>query len=215
MKSSGVAGSPQFRTHRGVDRRQPPRRIEPWQLRRLWGLWKKLSMNLTSEEDERTLRLGYTGKILRSVQNDTPADSGSPPAIASWSDLTRSEAGRLIAAMKRDLGPDAVQPKVSPAGRGIIAALAVELFGGEWDRLLHLRIEARFRVGRIDRLTPHQVQELAEELLSRIAHRDLRRHGAPYYGGLEIPGDALKEKIEEVRERFMPEGGWPSGWGKK
>jgi hypothetical protein len=67
----------------------------------------------------------------------------------------------------------------------LIARLAVELFGSDWDAILRERLRERFRLSTVDcrLLTPAQSHAEIEELLSRIARRD----------GVEI---------EEVRGRF-------------
>jgi len=66
----------------------------------------------------------------------------------------------------------------------LIARLAVELFGSDWDAILRERLRQRFRVASPESLAPNEAHAEIEELVSRIARRD----------GVEI---------EEVRKKFF------------
>ncbi len=71
-----------------------------------------------------------------------------------------------------------------PAYRAqLIARLAMELFGADWYRIILDRVIERFRIGRLEELSPAQAHAEIEELVSRLARRD----------GIEI---------EEARARY-------------
>jgi hypothetical protein len=99
--------------------------------------------------------------------------------------LTYGEANRLLRALKEASGSNAAYRAQ------LIARLAVELFGSDWDAILRERLFQRFQVASPESLAPNQAHAEIEELVSRIARRD----------GVEI---------EQVRARFRgarPEGG--------
>jgi hypothetical protein len=125
----------------------------------MFAEWRKLSPGLAFEGTEREARLEYARAHIQRF-----ARSGAAPA--SWSDLTEREAQHLLKSMREESGD-------GPAYRArLIARLGQELFGAPWDRLLADRVAARFRVHRLEDLTPRQAHEFIEELLSRIARRD-------------------------------------------
>ena len=100
------------------------------------------------------------------------------PVIASWNQLSQNEARFLLKIMREESGD-------GPAYRAtLIARLAVELFGPDWDAVLRERLMQRFRVASPESLAPNEAHAEIEELLSRIARRD----------GLDI---------ETVRRRFF------------
>lgn len=164
-----------FRKHKKLDARQ--RQI-------LFGLWKEISPNFEFEPDEseaqpeRAARLRYANDKLGFH-------------VTSWNGLSRSAAGKLIAAMRADLG----RRNLPSRAQKMILALAVELWPEHWDAALRDRIGVRFRVGKVEDLTPSDAHALIDELLSRIARRDLQIA----YG---TASPRLQEKIAELRERF-------------
>lgn len=136
-------------------------------LRALYAEWKKLSPNLEVEsigdrpieeyeDPEREVRMWWTNQQIKNRK--------SP--IKSWNDLKPNEARYLLRCMREESGD-------GPAYRAeLIARLARELFGAAWDRLIGDRLMARFRIGRLEELSPRQAHEFMEELISRIARRD-------------------------------------------
>ena len=141
----------------------------------LFAEWRKLSPNLAIEplegetpaQAERRVRLAWTSDQLKSRKLK----------VETWNELSQNEARFLLKKMREESGD-------GPAYRTtLIARLAVELFGSDWDAILGHRLCERFRVFRPQLLEPHQAHEMIEELLSRIARRD----------GVDI---------EEVRARF-------------
>jgi len=132
--------------------------------------WAKLSPNLEIErlgdraiedfpDPERALRLWWTNEqIAKSLNRQSP--------ITSWSQLTTGQAKYLLKKMREESGS-------GPAYRAqLIACLAVELWGSDWDAFLRERVCERFRLSTLEALTPSQAHDLIEESLSRIARRD-------------------------------------------
>jgi hypothetical protein len=130
--------------------------------------WRKLSPTLnyegrsgeseveTGDGLEREARLWWTN-----LQLQRRGRQGAP--IRSWNDLTAHEARRLLKMMREESGS-------GPAYRGqLIARLAVELWGSDWDSILRERLQQRFGVNRLDELTPRQARAMIEELKSRLA----------------------------------------------
>jgi hypothetical protein len=144
-------------------------------LKALHAEWRKLSPGLASDLPERDLRMQWTNQKFE--QHRSPVVLRAQPVITSWSELTEGQARYLLQVMKEESGS-------APDYRGmLIARLAQDLFGAEWDRLLSERLYMRFEKRRAAELTPAEAHAEIEELLSRIARRD----------GLEI---------EAVRAKF-------------
>lgn len=144
-------------------------------MRALHAEWRKLSPNLaieprdgeTPKAAERRVRLAWTNEQLKSRKLK----------VESWNELTQNEARFLLKIMREESGD-------GPAYRAtLIARLAVELFGADWDAILRERLGDRFQLSTLNSLTAAQAHSMIEELLSRLARRD----------GVEI---------EEVRARF-------------
>jgi len=151
--------------------------MKPELLKALHAEWRKLSPNLaleplegeTPKAAERRVRLAWTKEKLK----------GRKSKVESWNELTQNEARFLLKKMREESGD-------GPAYRAtLIARLAVELFGSDWDAILRARLIQRFRVPSPESLAPNEAHAEIEELVSRIARRD----------GVEI---------EEVRARLAP-----------
>ena len=145
-------------------------------LRACFAEWRELSPNLgieprddeTPQAAERRVRLAWTSEQLKSRKLK----------VESWNELTQNEARFLLKIMREESGD-------GPAYRGtVIARLAVELFGADWEAILRERLRQRFQCFQPSALSPQQAHAEIEELLSRIARRD----------GVEI---------EAVRQRFF------------
>lgn len=135
----------------------------------MFAEWKKLSPNLEFEGTEREARVWWTNETLK-------AGSGQS-AVGSWGELTEAEGRFLLKKMREQSGD-------GPAYRAeLIARLACELFGTDWDETLAARLKKRYGLVKAENLSPRQAHEVIEEFISRIARQD----------GLEI---------EEVRGRF-------------
>jgi hypothetical protein len=172
---------------------KPPKPIETWQHRRLRGLWKELSPSVTIDcpgaaDPEKAARLAHTsGKLGRT--------------IGSWTELTKAEAGRLIHAMREDLGRDPKPGEVRSAEKAkpdaieIMAKLALDLYGGQWYAALLERLQQRpfFHDGPLDHITPRQSHELIEILLDHL-ERKLYPDDAPM--------ETRRGRKEELRRRF-------------
>jgi hypothetical protein len=144
-------------------------------LRALHAEWRKLSPNLaieplegeTPKAAERRVRLAWTSEQLKSRK----------VKVESWNALTQNEARFLLKKMREESGSNAAYRA------SLIARLAVELFGHDWNNIVRERLGERFQLSTLNSLTAAQAHSMIEELLSRIARRD----------GVEI---------EEVRARF-------------
>ena len=132
-----------------------------WLRRALFAEWKKVSVSLAGEGTEREARLAWSNRLLHPKRIDARKSD-----ITSWSELTMGEARYLLRQAREQSGD-------GPAYRaGLIARLAVELFGADWDAMLRARLLDRFRVPNPQRLLPNEARAEIEELLSRIARRD-------------------------------------------
>jgi hypothetical protein len=147
-------------------------KIALWQHRALRAEWAKFSPQLLWECTEDEARHRWSSEVLHRP-------------VSSWATLTYGEANRLLRALKEASGSNAAYRAQ------LIARLAVELFGSDWDAILRERLFQRFQVASPESLAPNQAHAEIEELVSRIARRD----------GVEI---------EQVRARFRtarPKGG--------
>lgn len=202
------------------------RMIDRQQRQRLFGLWKELSQSLMIEAaTDREARIAYANEKLttplpppESTTPQSPPDSGGEREarggwITSWSELTRAEAGKLIYAMRRDLGRER-DPKtdvISPDALEIVARLALELYGSSWQERLAARLELRpyFHHGRLDQITPSESHSLIEELLDYLARKQFAEEVRPSGNGpgsqkseVRITAEEQKQRKEELRERF-------------
>jgi len=171
-----IENRPMARSADGPMRKSLPAHL----LRALHAEWRKMSPNLAIEpmegeapaQAERRVRIEWSRRVLHAKR----LDSGLRD-IESWNDLKPGEAKRLLKVMREESGD-------GPAYRGmLIARLAVELFGSDWNEVLRERLLQRFRAPSPQHLTPSEAHAEIEELLSRIARRD-------------------GSEIEEVRARF-------------
>ena len=149
-------------------RRSSRRMIALWQHRALRAEWAKFSPELLWECSEDDARHRWSSEILHRP-------------VTTWATLTYGEANRLLHALKEASGSNASYRAQ------MIARLAVELFGSDWDAILRERLLQRFRVPSPESLAPNEAHAEIEELVSRIARRD----------GVEI---------EEVRKRVKGKG---------
>lgn len=172
-------------------RRQLPASL----LKGLHAEWRKLSPGLSSELPEREARLAWTNEQLcawhRSQGGRWVTIDGrrvlvtDTPPIQSWSALTQGQAMYLLKRMREESGS-------APDYRGmLIARLAEDLFGAEWDAMLAERLHVRFQIKDSLRLTPAQAHAEIEELMSRIARRD----------GIEI--EAVRAKFTTKAQRHQ------------
>jgi hypothetical protein len=151
--------------------------MKPETLRGLHAEWRKLSPSLGSELPEREARLAWTNEKLQWAP-------GKGPVITSWSGLTEGQARRLLKIMREESG-DGPEYRAT-----LIATLACEFFGAEWDRYLREDLIKRFHTSYPQSLTPAEAHAEIEELVSRIARR-------------------VGVEIEEVRARFRRAGASP------
>jgi len=178
---------PESRVPSAESRRSSRRMIALWQHRALRAEWAKFSPELLWECSEDEARHRWSSEILHRP-------------VTTWATLTYGEANRLLHALKEASGSNASYRAQ------MIARLAVELFGSDWDAILRERLQERFgsrklEVGnregphfplptshsRLYSLSPAEAHAEIEELISRIARRD----------GVEI---------EEVRKRVKSKG---------
>jgi len=164
MQTDSRVPSPESRVPSPESRRSSRRMIALWQHRALRVEWAKFSPELLWECSEDEARHRWSSEILHRP-------------VTTWATLTYGEANRLLRALKEASGSNAAYRAQ------IIARLAVELLGSDWDAILRERLLQRFRVPSPESLAPNEAHAEIEELVSRIARRD----------GVEI---------EEVRKRI-------------
>ena len=109
------------------------------------------------------------------------------------------QAGKLIKAMRDDLGRNAETGKARPDALEIIARLSLELYGREtWHSALRDRLALRpfFHHAALDQITPQQSHELIEILFDHL-ERKLFDDGAST--------DVRKQRKEGLRAHFLPQ----------
>jgi hypothetical protein len=150
-------------------------------LRALHAEWRRFSPNLMGPEelDERGLRLWWTNGQLRSRKS----------RIESWNDLTASQARRLLKIMREETG------WAAEYRAELIRRIACEL-AEPGDPTGEIRAHTRFGVSRLRSLAPADAHALIEELLSRLARKEIAMAGA------EVRWDLVEARIEELRRRF-------------
>ena len=160
-EEQSAVGSRQSAENRTPESR-PAKRLPAHLRNALFAEWAKFSPTVDWECTEREARLRFASEVLV-TRHSSP--------VASWNDLTAGQAKRLLREMKEISGSNAAYRAQ------IIARLAVELWGGDWDAFLRERLRERFRLSTTDcgLLTPAQAHELIEELLSRIARQEGRK----------------------------------------
>jgi hypothetical protein len=140
------------------------RRLSAQLLRALHAEWRKLSPNLSIEpaegempaQAERRVRLQWSNQQFK----------GRKQEIESWNELTANQAKFLLKKMRAASGNTPLNDYVPEA--------AIELWAGDWDQFLAVRLGERFGVHRISELEPHQKAAMFEEICSRIARNDAR-----------------------------------------
>jgi len=138
-------------------------------LRALHAEWRKLSPNLAVEPGEgetparaeRRVRIEWSRRVLHAKRLDKGVRD-----IESWNDLKPGEAKFLLKKMRDESGSNSAYRAM------LIAQLAVELFGPDWNEVLRERLVQRFRTPNPQSLNPTEAHEMIEELLSRLARRD-------------------------------------------
>lgn len=194
---SATATDNEHRTTESRSRtKRAPKLIEAWQHRRLRGLWKDISPNISADfsdsaDPERAARMDYSSKKLGKM-------------VRSWKELTKADAGELIHAMRVDLGRDPrpgevrSSEKAKPDALEIIARLALELYGGDWHAALKERLTQRpfFHYAGFDQITPRQSHELIEILFDH-----LERKLFPDDAGMDV----RKERKEALRGHLKPQ----------
>jgi hypothetical protein len=150
-------------------------------LRALHAEWRKVSPGLSyqpsavsAQEAERETRLWWTNEQFHR------GGSRTARTITSWNELKPGEAKFLLKLMREESGDGSAYRAM------LIAKLAVDLFGADWDHILRDRLMQRFRHPTPHTLLPSEAHAEIEELLSRIARRD----------GVGV---------EEVRKSFSPQ----------
>ena len=164
-------------------------------------------------EAERAARLAYISQILMRP-------------IATSKDLSKDEAQRVIERMKQEVGQD-FRPagyrgarKQQPAVKGSwqerepelgdvpIAQVAAELFGQGWQENLAARTSERFGAGALRALTGGQRRSLVEELLQRIAVRNIKsqKPGGGALKEIKISRKEIEREKARLRGKFFGHG---------
>jgi hypothetical protein len=167
--------------------------------------WRKFSLNLAGPEelDERGLRLWWATEELRKyyrakggrfarIDGRTVFIKCDDIVVSSWKGLNKFEARYLVKVMREETGEAAAYRA------GLIERIARELWGdGRWGSELIARLHDRFpQVPSPKSLDPSQAHALIEELLSRLARKEIAMAGG------EVRWDAVEAKIEQLREKF-------------
>jgi hypothetical protein len=155
--------------------------IDPKTLRALWGEWRKVSQDLVQEDTltEDELRHQWTNSHLPGLKS------------SSWKLLSERQAKQLLRAMREATGS-------GPAYRAaLIERIATALWGANtWASELQTRVWGKHEISDLLDLTQAQAHALMEELLSRLARKDVVMAG-------DEPGpEILAHKIEELRKQF-------------
>jgi hypothetical protein len=79
-----------------------------------------------------------------------------------------------------------------------IGQMAVELFGERWNELLAARCAERFQTSSLQSLSPRHARALVEELLQRLAVRNIADRHQPPIGRAEIEVEKA-----DLRKRFF------------
>lgn len=135
-------------------------------LRALHAEWRKFSPSFASELPEREARLEWTNRTINQRSRSKAERASIQIQVSSWNDLSEGQGKYLLRRMRAESG-DAAAWRAN-----LIARLAVELWGPDWDEFLHQRLRDRFRVGRPGDLSPRDGRAMVEELASRVARRD-------------------------------------------
>ena len=168
------------------------------QLSGIHALWHLIDAGRGDDRDSRTARLEYCSAILARP-------------VSSAKDLSIEEAQTVLKAMREEVGQEwkarggggrraqaLRHPKVSGAEQTKIGELAVDLWGERWNELLSARLLERFRVASPRSLTPSQARSIIEEMLARIAVRNIAdRHQPP------IPRAEIEAEKAGLRERYF------------
>jgi hypothetical protein len=86
--------------------------------------------------------------------------------VTSWKTLSAGEIKKLTRCAREESGS-------GPGYRSVlIARMACDLWGSEWDTVLRERMQARFRVSTLNALTPGQAKAMMGEIVSCLARRD-------------------------------------------
>ncbi len=159
-------------------------------LKALYAEWRKLSPSIEIEGDERTVRLAWTNQTLQGRGNGRKFKP-----IETWKDLAAGQARYLVRRMREASGS-------GPSYRAnLIARLAAELWGADWDRFLATRLQDRFGVVRAQDLEPRDARAMIEELKSRVerSHRDTEAQShevqtkpASANSGVEVAADQVR-----------------------
>ena len=172
------------------------------QLAGIHTLWKLIDAGRADERDARTARLDYCSVIL-----------GRP--VPSAKDLSSDEAEKVLQAMRQEVGQEwkprgasfgrlrrmaqnfssarraeaLRHPKISGAEQTKLAEMAADLWGERWNALLEARLSDRFRVSGVSFLSPAQARSLVEELLQRLAVRNIADKHQPPITRAEIEAE--------------------------
>ncbi len=134
--------------------------------------------------------------------------------VSSFNDLSQAEGDRLVLVYKQELGEEYKEPgyqgarkwsRKRPGNKTVdnlmptkLAQIAAELWGGEWPAMLSARVRNRFLTPDTRRLTSSQARSLVEEMLQRIAVREIgKRHEPP------IAREEIEAEKEQLRKRFF------------
>jgi hypothetical protein len=158
-------------------------------MKQLFPLWKRLAKQRGISGD-RLERLHYSSAVLgREVE--------------SWTTLESAEMGQLVRAMYIEL-------RTKRYILHYVLWLARRLYGGEWDSMLHQRLERSpyLYYGSVTELDPRRMHGLIEEMLDRLARAQAETRNSKFENREELrkAKEALrKEMVAAVR------GGKPAG----
>jgi hypothetical protein len=149
----------------------------------LFAEWRKFSPGLAGPEglDERGLRLWWANEQLKNRKS----------RVESWKELTAGELRKLTRIIQEETGG------IAAYRTSLIERIAQELWSpARAESELVSRAWERFQSTNWRQLSPEQAHELIEELLSRLARKQLADEGR------EVRWEVVENRIEELRERF-------------
>jgi hypothetical protein len=182
----------------------------------LFAEWRKVSAELCGEplegekpqDAERRLRIEWTNEQLRQfyakkggrftrINGRTVFIECDGALVSSWNSLREPEI-RYLGRCMRELTGDGTAYRA-----GKVRQIARALWGPDaWEPFLIQRLADRYGVAIDSRrpepesLTPRQAHELIEELLSRLARKEVAMAGD------ESTPEIDEHKLEEVRRRY-------------
>ena len=187
-----------------VASRKSPKEIRRGKLRAgLFAEWRGYSAGLAGPEEltDDELRIWWANEQLRKlyakqggrwarIDGKNVFIKCDDKMISSWKDLNEYELRHLPKVIREETGEAAAYRA------DLIERIAREL-AEPGDATGQIRCQTRFGVSDLRKLAPADAHALIEELLSRLARKELAM------AGREVRWEAVEARIEELRARFQ------------